>query len=226
MERIDAVIAVFKKEGITSNELLTLVKLKLKRLGLKKLKVGHGGTLDKFAEGVMVVGIGDGTKRMKDYLKGNKEYTAVGVLGIGTDTYDRDGNIVCEKVFTHVDDDALKESLKKFTGKIEQVPPVYSALKINGKRASDLVREGKNPEMKSRMVKIYKLDLITFDSPNFTIDVECSGGTYIRSLIHDIGQDLKTCAYMSKLTRTKQGKFTLDDAVEIDRITLDLLRRK
>lgn len=226
MERIDSVIAVFKKEGITSNELLTLVKLKLKRLGLKKVKVGHGGTLDKHAEGVMIVGIGDGTKRMKDYLKGNKEYTAVGVLGVGTDTYDRDGTVVCEKVFTHVDDDKLKTTLKKFTGKIEQIPPVYSALKINGQRASDLVRDGKNPEMKARTVNIYKLDLVTLDSPNFTINIECSGGTYIRSLIYDIGQDLKTCAYMSKLTRTKQGTFTLDDAVEIDKITLDILKKR
>lgn len=225
MDRIDTVIAVIKKEGITSAELVNLIKLKLTRLGLnKKIKIGHGGTLDKQAEGVMIIGIGDGTKQLKDYLKGTKEYIATGVLGVGTDTYDRDGDIICEKVFTHVTNDMLTETLNKFKGKIEQVPPVYSALKIDGKRSSDLIREGKNVDLKARTISIYKIELLNFDSPRFTIKVECSGGTYIRSLIYDIGQKLNTCAYMSKLTRTKQGKFKLEDAVEIDNITLDMLK--
>ena len=226
MERINTVVAIVKKEGITSAELVELIKLKLKRLGVKgKIKVGHGGTLDKEAEGVMVIGIGDGTKQLKNFLKGSKEYIATGILGVGTTTYDRDGDVICEKPFTHVDEDKLKNVLNKYKGVIDQIPPVYSALKINGKRASDIIRDGKKVELEPRKIKIYNIDLMGFDSPRFTFKVECSGGTYVRSLIYDIGQDLSTCAYMSKLVRVKQGDFTLENAIMIDKLTLDDLTK-
>lgn len=226
MDRINTVVAIVKKEGITSAELVELIKLKLKRLGIKnKIKVGHGGTLDKDAEGVMVVGIGDGTKELQNYLKGSKEYIATGILGVGTSTYDRDGDIICEKPFTHVDEDKLKNVLKKYKGVIDQVPPIYSALKINGKRASDAARNGEKVELKSRKIKIYNMELVGFDSPRFTFKVECSGGTYVRSLIYDIGKDLDTCAYMSKLVRVKQGDFTLENAITIDKLTMDDLTK-
>ena len=220
MERINAVVAIVKKEGITSAELVELVKLKLKRLGIKKIKVGHGGTLDKDAQGVMVIGIGDGTKKLQDYLKGSKEYIATGILGIGTSTYDRDGDIICEKPFTHVGENELNSIFEKYIGTIDQIPPAYSALKINGKRASDKMRNGETVTLKPRKIKIFNIELVGFDSPRFTFKVECSGGTYVRSLIHDIGKDLNTCAYMSKLVRTKQGMFTLENAITIEELAL------
>jgi tRNA pseudouridine55 synthase len=227
MERIDAVVAIMKKKGITSAELVELVKLKLRKLGLKKkIKVGHGGTLDKAAQGLMVIGLGDGTKKLKNYLKGSKAYIGTGVLGVGTDTYDGEGKIVCERPIMHIDEEKLKRVLKNYTGEIEQIPPVYSALKINGRRASDLVREGKEVIMKPRKITIYKLDLLSFDGPRFVIRVECSGGTYIRSLIHDIGKELDSCAYMSKLVRIKQGVFTEEDVIDIEKLTLENIKNK
>jgi len=152
----------------------------------------------------MVIGIGKGTKKLKEYLSGSKEYIGGGTLGIETDTYDGDGTIIKEMPFEHIDEDKLNKTLDKFKGEIMQIPPVYSALKKNGKRSSDLIREGKEVVLDPRKITIHKLELIKLNLPYFCIKVECSGGTYIRSLIYDIGRNLSSCAFMSDLTRIKQ----------------------
>lgn len=220
------VVPFNKPDGITSAELVNLIKMRLRKLGFpRKLKVGHGGTLDKNAEGLMVLGIGKGTKKLRDYLSGSKEYIGEGTLGIETDTYDRGGSVVKEMPIEHIDEDKLKESLDQFKGEIMQTPPVYSALKRDGKRVSDLIREGKEVKLEPRKITIYNLELVNLDLPKFCIKVECSGGTYIRSLIYDIGRALDSCAFMSSLKRVKQGKFKIEEALDMETFTLEDLNR-
>ena len=214
--KLDQILPFYKPIGITSATLTNKIKKKLKKYYGKKIKVGHGGTLDKDAEGLMIVGVGKGTKLLGNHLKGNKVYQAVGVLGIETETYGK-SKIVEEMKYDHINIDMLNKVIKKFIGKIKQIPPLYSALKIKGKRASDLAREGKKIDMKfkEREIDIYNIELIDFSLPKFTIKVKCGGGTYIRSLIHDIGKELQCCAYMDSLIRLEQGKFKLHDAIKI-----------
>ncbi len=218
---LNCVIAVYKPRDITSNDVVNFVKQKLKvyyrKNNIKEnIKIGHGGTLDKDAEGVLVLGIGNGTKLMQDYLKGDKIYRATGILGKETDTLDHTGEIIKECGVEHITEEKIKESLKKFIGEINQIPPLYSALKHNGERISDIVRRGEDIKLEARKVNIYDIQLKEFDLPKIVFDASVGGGTYIRSLIRDIGNDLESCAYMYHLIRVKQGIFTLDDAVKLD----------
>ncbi|TSK14744.1 putative tRNA pseudouridine synthase 1 [Bagarius yarrelli] len=178
------------------------------------IKLGHGGTLDSAASGVLVVGIGEGTKMLTSMLSGSKKYTAVGEMGKATDTFDATGNVVQEKSFDHITREEFEKKLKQFTGEIMQVPPLYSALKKDGKRLSTLLKEGHEVEAKpARPVTVYSLSLQDFNPPLFTLDVECGGGFYVRSLVHDLGKALSSCAHVRELTRTKQGQFTLQEHV-------------
>jgi tRNA pseudouridine55 synthase len=220
---MDSVISVYKPCGITSAQLCGKIKTSLyKKTKIKKLKVGHGGTLDMRAEGVMVIGIGKGCKKLSDYLKGDKVYIGTGFIGIQTDTLDSGGKIIDRQDFSHITEEQFDLILDKFRGEILQTPPVYSALKINGKRASDLTMQGVKIELKPRPITIYSLIKKSFeikkDGIHFEIEVSVSGGTYIRSLIRDIGHELNSCAYMTSLIRTKQGMFTLEDISDIDKI--------
>nr|XP_033799562.1 probable tRNA pseudouridine synthase 1 isoform X2 [Geotrypetes seraphini] len=194
----------------------TTKKAGMKQHGMKRkkqvLKIGHGGTLDSAASGVLVVGIGKGTKMLSRMLTGSKRYTAVGELGKVTDTLDAMGKITEEKPYGHITKADLEGILQKFTGNILQVPPLYSALKKGGQRLSSLVMKGKVVDAKpARPVKVYGLWITAFQPPLFTLDVECGGGFYVRSLVSDIGRELSSCAYVKELTRTKQGPFTLKD---------------
>lgn len=180
------------------------------RMDPNRVKVGHGGTLDPDATGVLVIGLGDGCKSMKEYLAGDKVYLAEGTLGYATDTYDESGQRTAEAPCDHVTESDFSNALSAFIGDIEQVPPMYSALKVKGKKLYELAFEGKTVERKARPVTCYDIELIEFDQPNFTIRVRCGGGFYIRSLIYDIGRKLDTYAVMTDLRRTKQGQFELD----------------
>ncbi|MBN3273256.1 TRUB1 synthase, partial [Polyodon spathula] len=206
-----------KKAGPTSADVLNTLKEKLlQEAGLKQnpkkrkghiLKVGHGGTLDSSAwvRIFIVVGIGKGTKMLGNMLSGSKKYTTVGELGKATDTLDATGTGTEEKVYDHITKDEFEESLEKYIGNIMQVPPLYSALKKDGQRRT-----------------VYSISLQEFKPPVFTLDVECGGGFYIRSLVNDIGKDLSTCAYVKDLIRTKQGPFTLQEHVlHEDKWTID-----
>ncbi|KAI3659724.1 hypothetical protein MP638_005198 [Amoeboaphelidium occidentale] len=208
----------------------------------KEVKIGHGGTLDPLASGVLIVGVGKGTKQLQYFLTSGacvKTYDAVGVLGKSTDSYDILGDVVEEKAYDHVTEDMIKEAIKsKFTGIIEQMPPVYSALKVNGERMYDIARKAKKDgttvEMsadKLRKVEIYEHELLQFGTNEngekfFKIRVSCSGGTYIRSIVNDIGLAVGSCAFMSSLERVKQGPFSVTNesndsygVVEIEKLT-------
>ena len=197
------------------------------------VRVGHGGTLDPMASGVLVVGVGKGTKELQGFLSGSKRYTAGVKLGIETDTGDvaPEANIIDTKPFDHVTMDAIEEVIPKFTGKIMQVPPIFSALKKDGKKLYEEARKGKTAEelgIEAREVTIYDLKLLPTNDkgeglPSFGLDVECGGGTYIRSLVRDIGRELNTCATMTSLVRTQQAQFLLDNTVEKDDLSADTI---
>lgn len=209
------------------------------------MKVGHGGTLDPLATGVLVCGVGAGTKDLQKYLVGSKAYRAEVTLGYQTTTLDSDpkGEIVDKQPFDHVTSlETINEVLQsKFTGKIQQIPPVFSALKRDGKKLYELGRQGQTAEdlkIEPREVIIYDLKLVGYNNESgengnddeskpiekFFIDVECGGGTYIRSLVRDIGIALGTVATMTKLERTKQGQFLMEHSLPYssdDSVTLD-----
>ncbi|XP_061049039.1 pseudouridylate synthase TRUB1 [Eubalaena glacialis] len=231
---LSGVFAVHKPKGPTSAELLNRLKEKLlAEAGMpspewtkrkkQTLKIGHGGTLDSAARGVLVVGIGRGTKLLTSMLSGSKRYIATGELGKATDTLDSTGKVTEEKPYDKITQEDIEGILQKFTGNIMQVPPLYSALKKDGQRLSTLMKRGEVVEAKpARPVTVYSLSLQKFQPPFFTLDVECGGGFYIRSLVSDIGKELSSCANVLELTRTKQGPFTLEEhALPEDRWTID-----
>jgi len=224
-------LAVYKPAGPSSADVVAKVKNLLMagarmsnndRRSKARLKVGHGGTLDPMATGVLVLGIGNGTKMMESYLKGNKGYRAVAKLGIGTDTLDRTGAETSNLPWEHVTLDELRRVSEQFKGDIMQVPPMYSALRSSGVRLHTLARQGVVVERPPRPVTVFALevsdrtptpDASALKLPEYSLDVECSGGFYIRSLIADIGETCNTASVMMELERTRQGPFTLDDCI-------------
>ncbi|NWJ11430.1 TRUB1 synthase, partial [Crypturellus undulatus] len=234
---LSGIFAVYKPKGPTSAAVLNRLKERLlAEAGVKAnvnkrkkqiLKIGHGGTLDSAATGVLVVGIGKGTKMLSAILAGSKKYTAIGLLGKATDTLDATGKVTEEKPYDKITKGDLESVLQKFTGDIMQVPPLYSALKKDGERLSSLMKRGEAVEAKpARPVRVYSLSLQHFQPPLFTLDVECGGGFYVRSLVSDIGKELSTCASVQELTRTKQGPFTLEEhALYEDKWTIDEIAR-
>ena len=206
------ILNVNKEEGISSAKVVSLV-----RRALNMKKVGHTGTLDLEAGGVLPIVIGKAT-RVSDYMMDkDKEYVTELILGKKTDTMDRAGKLIgySDKI---VSKDEFLKILDKYKGEIRQIPPMYSALKVDGKKLYDLARDGIEVERKERIVTIYDLDLIDFDFPKAIIKVRCSKGTYIRSLVDDIGEDLKTYAFVNKLTRTRVGKFKIEEAIKSEDI--------
>ena len=183
----------------------------------QKIKVGHAGTLDPLATGLLIVLVGAATKRQDSYMKQDKVYEVEAMLGKTSTTGDEEG----EK--TEISDvqptlEIVTEALQSFVGNISQIPPIFSAIKVDGQRAYKLARAGKPVKMKSRNVTIYSIDKITYNYPVVTFTVKVSSGTYIRTLVADIGSRLSTGAYMSNLRRTQIGSASIDDAVPIDDI--------
>lgn len=201
-------IAGEKERLIASGQLAPNTKYK------SKIKIGHGGTLDPMAEGVLVIGVGSGTKLLEGYLSGSKGYEATALLGEERDTQDASGNVTETKDCSHITYESLKNAIGKFQGEISQVPPMYSALKHKGQRLYDLARKGLEIEREARTVHVYKLDLsIPRQLPEFSLSVECGGGLYIRTLIVDLARAVSGRAHMTALLRIKQGIFTLEDCV-------------
>lgn len=188
--------------------------------GCNDLKVGHGGTLDRFAEGVLVIGLGEDCKRLGSFQTSvGKTYDVVGCLGVLTDTLDPEGTVTEKKEWEHITEDDLRKSLESFRGLITQSPPLYSALKLRGRRFSDYARQAAKTGVPLaikpplRQVNILCLSLLDFSPPYFHILVSCSSGTYIRSLVRDIAEKAGTVAYVKHLCRTSQGPFTLEQAL-------------
>ncbi len=201
------VLNINKPLGISSFDVVR----KIKKLAKEK-KVGHGGTLDPEACGVLPVCIGRATKAIDFIMEGEKEYIAKVKLGVVTDTYDREGKVLRESKVDSTEEEITKV-INKFVGTIAQVPPMYSALKQNGKKLYELAREGKEVYREPRTVTIHSIDILSIDSPIIHIKVRCSKGTYIRSLCYDIGEELGCGAMMWELERTATGPFTIDRSV-------------
>jgi len=201
-----------KPKGITSFDVIR----RLRRIsGIKK--IGHLGTLDPIAEGVLVIAISEATKLIEFLMKADKSYRATMVLGATSDTYDSEGEIV--KVAKNIPElSEIEKNLNDFIGEIDQIPPKYSAIKINGRKAYDLARHGEEFEIKSRKVKIQNIGIVKYEYPKLIIDVDCGSGTYIRSLINDLGQQMKVGAYMIDLLRTRVGQFKLSEACSLEEL--------
>lgn len=202
------ILNINKEKGISSQKCVYLVK---KSLGIKK--VGHTGTLDLEASGVLPVVIGKATRISQYIMDEEKEYVTEAFFGKRTDTLDFSGKVIDESDRTFNEKDLL-DTLDRFKGEISQIPPMYSALKYKGKKLYDLAREGIEVERKERKVNIYDLELLDFSFPKATFRVKCSKGTYIRTLIDDIGEELETFAYVTALKRTKVGLFDIKDAIK------------
>jgi len=184
-------------------------------------KIGHAGTLDPFATGLLIVGIGrEATRELDKFLKQDKEYIAALHLGATSDTYDLTGKIKKVDSTTPINKD-IEDALKKFKGEQEQVPPMYSAKKVGGKKLYELARKGEEIKREPSKIVIHEIELLNFDYPSVEIRVACSSGTYIRSLAHDIGKVLSTGAYLEKLKRTKIGEHELNNAVDLNKINKD-----
>ena len=206
-------ILVNKPVGITSFKLVHIIKKKL-----KVKKAGHCGTLDPLASGLMIVLVGKYTKLQDKFMKQDKVYYATVKLGLKTDSGDLDGKIISQSDYSHVTKDLIVQTCKSFTGKIEQVPPMYSALKVNGQKLYELARKGITVERKAREITVYNIDLTDYQKDNFSIRVKCSSGTYIRTLAEDIGTKLNTDTVLINLVREEIGKYKLTDAINIDDI--------
>ena len=208
---MNGVIIVDKQKGKTSFDEIRDIR---KTYNIKK--VGHAGTLDPMATGVLIILVGETTK-LSDYLMNHdKEYIATLKLGKKTDTGDSEGTIIEEKEIPNLCKENVQNVLNTFIGKSKQIPPMYSAIKVNGKKLYELAREGKEIERQERKIEIYSLEIIKLIEENKKIaeiefKVNCSKGTYIRTLCEDIAEKLGTCGYMKELRRTRVGRFTLND---------------
>ena len=209
---INGIINIYKEKGFTSHDVVA----KLRGI-MKQKKIGHTGTLDPQAMGVLPVCLGNATKLCDMMVEKEKEYIAQACLGIMTDTQDITGTVLEQKQVM-VGKKQLEEALQEFVGEYDQIPPMYSALKVNGKKLYELAREGKEVERKPRRVEIYAIELLEVRIPYFSIRVRCSKGTYIRTLCHDIGLKLGTLATMTELTRTKSGQFSLENALTLGQV--------
>lgn len=206
-------ILVNKPVGITSFKLVYIIK---KKLNVKK--VGHCGTLDPLASGLMIVLVGKYTKLQEKFMKQDKVYLATIKLGIKTDSGDLDGKIISQSDYSHIKKIDIKNALNSFIGKISQIPPMYSALKVNGKKLYELARKGITIERKSREITIYNIDFLDFKKDTFSIRIKCSSGTYIRTLAEDIGKKINTDTVLINLVREEIGNYKLSSAINIDDI--------
>ncbi|ACO03605.1 MAG TPA: tRNA pseudouridine(55) synthase TruB [Persephonella sp.] len=214
---MDGILLVDKPENITSNHLVQKIKKHFKQITGKEIKVGHTGTLDYFASGLMVITVGKAT-RLTEYFQGlDKEYIATGELGKITDTYDRQGRVIEEKE-CKIDEDQLKDIILSFKKRYLQTPPPYSSKRIEGKRAYQLAKKGIQVKLKPKEVTIYSIQILKIEMPFFTIKVHCSSGTYIRSLVKEIGDKAGCGAYVKSLRRTKVGIFSVENAIKLEEL--------
>ncbi|MCD8393999.1 MAG: tRNA pseudouridine(55) synthase TruB [Bacteroidales bacterium] len=195
----------------------------LRRMGIKKMKVGHAGTLDPLATGVMIVCSGRATKRIDELQAGVKEYVATIALGATTPSYDLETEVDATYPTEHITRELVEDTLKRFHGAIEQVPPAFSACKIDGRRAYKMARKGHEVNLKAKQLVIDDIELLEFSPESITIRVVCSKGTYIRALARDIGEALGSGGHLTALRRTRVGDITVDQCVSPDR-AVELIR--
>lgn len=211
------ILLIDKELNWTSFDAVNKIRILLKnRLGIKKIKVGHAGTLDPLATGLIIVCTGKMTKSINEFQDLEKEYEATLKLGETTPSFDLETEVDKSYSTEHITKEGVIEVLNSFIGEIDQIPPLYSAKYINGTRAYEFARKGSDLELKAHRVKIIGIELVSFEMPYVKIKVSCSKGTYIRSLARDIGISLGSGAYLSELKRTRIGKFISDNALSIN----------
>ncbi|HST03473.1 MAG TPA: tRNA pseudouridine(55) synthase TruB [Chloroflexia bacterium] len=214
---MDGIFVIDKPQGMTSHDVVARVRRIIRNPeSATRDRVGHAGTLDPMATGVLPVVVGAATRLVEYLAEADKAYRAVVILGATSDTYDAEGTITPTPDAVMPDLSTIEKALSEFRGTIEQVPPMHSALKVGGKKLYDLARQGIEVERKARRVTISKLDIEAYTPPTLQLFVECSKGTYIRSLAYDLGVALGTGAYLGGLVRTRVGAFTLDDAITLE----------
>lgn len=203
-----------KPLGWTSFDVVNKLRYKLK---IKK--IGHAGTLDPLATGLLIICTGKMTKRIEEFMGLEKEYTGIFVIGQTTPSYDLETEVSDPVDISVVTEESILNAVKSLTGTISQLPPAHSAIKIGGKRAYKFARQGKEVELKPREVVVSEFEITSFSLPMITFRIVCSKGTYIRSLAHDLGESLGVGAYLSQLCRTRIGNFKLEDALSVDDVT-------
>lgn len=208
---INGIVNIYKEKGYTSHDVVAVLR---KVVGQKK--IGHTGTLDPDATGVLPVCLGRATKVCELLTDHDKTYEALLLLGKTTDTQDISGEVLEERDPGDLTEEEVRSCIESFIGEYDQIPPMYSALKVNGKKLYELAREGKTVERKSRKVQIHGIRILEMNLPHVRMEVDCSKGTYIRTLCHDIGEKLQVGGCMEELERTKVGRFLKEDAVTLD----------
>lgn len=215
----ESVIYINKPYGMTSFGALAHVRYVLsRRLGLKRVKTGHAGTLDPLATGVLVICTGRATKRISELQSQTKEYEATLQIGATTASYDREHTVDRTYPTAHITRESVEDALRHFVGEIEQVPPAYSACKVGGRPAYALMRKGQGVELKAKTLRIDSIELTAFDKARMTLGIRvvCGKGTYIRALARDIGRALGSGAFLTSLCRTRVGNVRVSDCVTLD----------
>ena len=218
------ILVVDKPYEWTSTDVVRKVKYALRHKGFKNIKVGHAGTLDPLATGILIVCIGKATKMVEQLQAEEKEYVTEMILGATTPSFDMEHPIDATYPTEHITREKVEQALAELCGERMQLPPVYSAKKIDGRRAYEYAREGAAAETKMRqaLINIYEMELLEYDMPRIKIRVRCSKGTYIRSIAMELGEKLESGAYLSSLCRTRSGGFTLALAQNLEKILENL----
>ncbi|MFZ5799864.1 MAG: tRNA pseudouridine(55) synthase TruB [Candidatus Omnitrophota bacterium] len=210
---MDGLLLIDKPAGVTSHDVVERIR---RRFAITK--VGHAGTLDPMATGLLVVLLGKSTRLFSELSVADKEYEATLTLGLQTETGDIEGRMITQSLFEKIDEERIKKVFAGFIGEQHQVPPMYSALKVRGKKLYQLARKGAVVERQPRNIFIHKLELLRFNPPEIEFCIHCSKGTYIRTLAEDIAKALGTCGCLSALRRTTSGPFHIKDAVRLEEI--------
>lgn len=212
------IIGIDKPLGWTSFDAVKRLRGAIqRRLSVKKFKVGHAGTLDPLATGVLIVCTGRATRRIEALQNGTKEYVAEITLGATTPSFDLETEVDATYPWEHITEEKIREILPRFTGRVMQVPPVFSAVKVDGKRAYNLARKGKDIELAAKPLEIKEIEILGYDAPRLTLRIVCSKGTYIRALARDIGEALGSGGHLTALRRTRVGDITIDDCLTVDK---------
>jgi tRNA pseudouridine55 synthase len=207
----DGIIVVDKPSGMTSHDVVAIIRRKI-----RQKRVGHAGTLDPLATGVLVILVGKSTCLSNKFVGFDKAYGATMKLGVKTHSADIQGEVICERPFDNITREMVLASFKKFTGLIDQVPPMVSAVKHNGERLYKLARQGITVDRPSRQVTVHALDLLEFTPPLVKLYLACSKGTYVRQVAEDVGEDLGCGACITEIRRTQVGPFSINEAVKLD----------
>lgn len=212
-----AILLADKPQGWTSFDVVNKIRYKLKhRLGVKNIKVGHAGTLDPMATGLLIICTGKFTKKLAEFQNLPKEYTGTLCLGATTPSYDAESEVEETFPVSHITPELLEDARSRFLGEIEQVPPMFSAIKVDGQPLYKKARKGEVMEIDPRPVTIYDFELTRIEIPEVDFRVRCSKGTYIRSLAYDLGKAVRSGAYLTSLRRTRVGQFCIEDAWNLE----------